>query len=89
MDIKMTPDEIVKARKKATFKKYKFNDAGATPAEFCIADDAQLKLLGCLNKKLYEICPHKTYPEQRNRIDCTLCIMECMSELEKILKDGK
>ena len=47
-----------------------------------------LKLLRLISKKLYEICPHKTYPEQRNRIDCTLCVMEIMSELESVLKEG-
>lgn len=46
-----------------------------------------LKLLDVLNKILYEICPHKEYP-QRNKIDCALCVMECMSELEKLLKEG-
>jgi len=47
---------------------------------------AQRKLLDVLNKILYEICPHKEFP-QRNKIDCTLCIMECMSDLDKLLND--
>jgi hypothetical protein len=46
-----------------------------------------LKLLEWLKKILYEICPHKEYP-QRNKIDCTLCVMECISELESKLKEA-
>lgn len=57
------------------------------PYEDIIAKAAQLKLLDVLNKTLYEICPHKEYP-QRNKIDCTLCVIECMSEIEKLLKEG-
>jgi hypothetical protein len=53
-----------------------------------VAKASQLKMMELLKKILYEICPHKEFP-QRNKIDCTLCIMECMSELDKILKDGE